>query len=346
MAGMEITLVSVPGCPHADLARQRLGEALWLSGVDASVTERVVARHADAVREGFAGSPTVLVDGRDPFPAALVRPGVACRLYPTGGGVEGAPSVRALVDVLLANRRVAGTPSFAGLTGPAGDEGSPGAASLAEQVRWAAFDRLVAGHPASPGALAEELGVEVAQVRGVVEDQARRGLVDVDGDGRVLGAHGLTLMPTDHELVVEGVVLHTWCALDAIGIPAALGAGARVTTRSGDGRQVVLELHAGEPRDAGDAVLWLPTGSCADLRADFCAVANVFTTPAGLDAWRHRAGDPPGRILTISEAAELGRAWWTRGTDGCCSTPDPAERAPHDRGSDPEQDGVCEHCRS
>jgi hypothetical protein len=310
MVGMEITLLSVPDCPHVGLTRRRLEEAVRRSGVVARISEEVVASDADAARRTFVGSPTVLADGRDLFPDPSVTPALACRLYPGDDGPSGAPSVEALIDALTS------TDGTAERDDPTAGDLSPGTApgdsSLAEQVRWAAFDRLVTGKPVAVAVLAEALDVDVAAVRDVVADQARRGLVDVDERGRIVGAHGLTLAPTDHELVLGDVVVHTWCALDAIGIPATLGVDARATITAGDGEPVTIELPAGEPLGTGEAAMWLPTGPCEDLRADFCAQANLFTTRAALDAWRVAAGDPPGRELMVSEAAALGRSWWSR----------------------------------
>jgi hypothetical protein len=50
---------------------------------------------------GFAGSPTILVNGRDPFPAATSTRALSCRLYPTPDGPAGSPTIeqiRAAMD--------------------------------------------------------------------------------------------------------------------------------------------------------------------------------------------------------------------------------------------------------
>ena len=49
---------------------------------------------------GMAGSPTILLDGRDLFGSAPSEPSISCRLYRTETGVEGAPSVNSLIDAL------------------------------------------------------------------------------------------------------------------------------------------------------------------------------------------------------------------------------------------------------
>lgn len=92
---MNIELLHVPDCPNRIEARQNLDAALARAGIDAVVHERVVISAEEAAATGMSGSPTVLIDGIDPFeteaPASL-----ACRLYRDTAGVRGAPSVEAL----------------------------------------------------------------------------------------------------------------------------------------------------------------------------------------------------------------------------------------------------------
>ena len=47
------------------------------------------------------GSPTLLIDGSDPFAASGGPPGLSCRIYrEPGGQAEGAPSIAALSRAL------------------------------------------------------------------------------------------------------------------------------------------------------------------------------------------------------------------------------------------------------
>ena len=61
----------------------RLGRAdVPISGVRVETAE-------DAMAAGFAGSPTILVDGRDLFPQSIEwTGGLGCRLYWTPGGIR------------------------------------------------------------------------------------------------------------------------------------------------------------------------------------------------------------------------------------------------------------------
>jgi hypothetical protein len=96
---VEITVLGFADCPHLGLVRHRLGEALECTVPGVRVHERLVDEHDDLERLGFRGSPTILVDGRDPFPGARGT-GLFCRVYRTPDGGQGAPTVDQLVEVL------------------------------------------------------------------------------------------------------------------------------------------------------------------------------------------------------------------------------------------------------
>jgi hypothetical protein len=59
---------------------------------DVVVSTGVVRSQAEAEQRGFAGSPTILVDGQDPFAGPVRTPGLTCRVYVTDKGLAGLPS--------------------------------------------------------------------------------------------------------------------------------------------------------------------------------------------------------------------------------------------------------------
>lgn len=98
---MDVTFLYFDGCPNSEVARERLAEALDRLGLDPSVvTYATVETTEEAERLGFRGSPSILIDGTDPFAADESPVGLSCRIYRTNAGVEGAPTVDALTTAL------------------------------------------------------------------------------------------------------------------------------------------------------------------------------------------------------------------------------------------------------
>ncbi|MFC7597461.1 thioredoxin family protein [Terrabacter sp. GCM10028922] len=98
---MDVRLLYFDGCPNWAVAEERLREALAGVGRDGEAIQRVfVETPEDAVRLRFIGSPTILVDGRDPFATGGEPPALACRVFATPEGRAGSPSVGQLVEAL------------------------------------------------------------------------------------------------------------------------------------------------------------------------------------------------------------------------------------------------------
>ena len=98
---MEITLQYFDGCPSWQVARDRLRQALGSTGRDdGAITYEKIETPEQAEEARFRGSPTILVDGRDPFADEDAPVGLSCRIFRTEAGAEGAPSVAQLSKVL------------------------------------------------------------------------------------------------------------------------------------------------------------------------------------------------------------------------------------------------------
>lgn len=97
---MRVELLWFAGCPNWQETDLRLRRAVALASVDADVVLVEVATDEDAERLRFRGSPTVLIDGKDPFAKEADPVGLSCRVFRTADGLRGAPTVQQLVDVL------------------------------------------------------------------------------------------------------------------------------------------------------------------------------------------------------------------------------------------------------
>lgn len=95
---MTVTVLYFEGCPNWRTADTRLRALANELGF--TVDRRVVDTPEEAQRVGFRGSPTILVEGRDPFASGDEPVGLSCRVYDTPDGPAGAPTVAQLRDVL------------------------------------------------------------------------------------------------------------------------------------------------------------------------------------------------------------------------------------------------------
>lgn len=93
---MSLHILHVADCPGAAVLIERLTEAVPARVATELVTV-MVSDQAEAERLGMCGSPTLLVDGVDPFAESRHRPSLSCRLYVgPDGSLSGAPTVGAL----------------------------------------------------------------------------------------------------------------------------------------------------------------------------------------------------------------------------------------------------------
>ena len=135
------------------------------------------------------------------------------------------------------------------------------------------------------------------------------GRVELDDAGILVGAHGLTARATAHRIEHAGGRVNTWCALDAIGIPAALTLTATAVTACPHcGSELRVLLEAGRARAHPDVFLWLPGGPCSHLVEDFCRHANLYCSRDHLTAVV--PPDRPGQAVDVAEAAAIGRLIW------------------------------------
>jgi hypothetical protein len=99
---VDVEVGYVEGCPNLTVTAQRLALALDAVGrCDTEVRFRLVRTAEEAQELGFVGSPTVLVDGIDPFARTDAAIGLSCRLYRDGAASSGSPSVAQLTEALV-----------------------------------------------------------------------------------------------------------------------------------------------------------------------------------------------------------------------------------------------------
>lgn len=98
---MDVTLLYFDGCPNWKTTHYILERLAPQFGFE--VVKEKVAGPDDAQRLGFHGSPTVLIDGVDPFADKGAPITYSCRVYQTPQGLRGSPT-REMLEVALERR--------------------------------------------------------------------------------------------------------------------------------------------------------------------------------------------------------------------------------------------------
>ncbi|HVR79960.1 MAG TPA: thioredoxin family protein [Acidimicrobiia bacterium] len=96
---MEVTLQYFDGCPNWETTDRHLG-TLAAEGMEATIAYELIQSYEAAVERGFGGSPTVLIDGVDPFTDRRLLVGLTCRLYQTESGLAGSPTLDQLREAI------------------------------------------------------------------------------------------------------------------------------------------------------------------------------------------------------------------------------------------------------
>lgn len=104
---MDVELQVVPDCPNEAPAADLLRSALSLAGLTSQrFVVTVIADDQEASRLGFAGSPTILINGSDPFVGSEQSSGLTCRLYRRPDGhTSSLPDLWDLRDALTSAAR-------------------------------------------------------------------------------------------------------------------------------------------------------------------------------------------------------------------------------------------------
>jgi hypothetical protein len=104
---MSVELLVMPDCPNEAGAAELLRTALDDIGLrDVQFTTTVIDTQESAEARHFIGSPTILLDGVDPFHDSNAMPSLACRVYLSGDGLGGIPDLRALRKALKRSAHV------------------------------------------------------------------------------------------------------------------------------------------------------------------------------------------------------------------------------------------------
>lgn len=179
-------------------------------------------------------------------------------------------------------------------------------------LQAAGFGVVLAGRRPTAAELAGPAGLSVERAEAAAERLLARETLLTDDEGNIEGIAGLALRPTRHQLNMHDYTVNTWCAFDAVGIPAAFEANAVATTSCGHcGAVIEVDFVDGLTR-RDELWGWIPALDPNEtaLITNFCSKADLFCSREHLEAWRESAGDPDGDPATMEDLLAMGRATW------------------------------------
>jgi len=323
---MMLRILHVPDCPNVGLLRARLADL----GVEIEVTEQVIENVEAADAAGMTGSPTLLVDGLDPFVEPGQAPSISCRLYrDETGNLTGAPSEVQLRAALAASARPAGVVAAATVTakdccGPVENTAAAAEGLRTWRARTAPADpaaRAVhqailrafanSGSPPTEAVLGPLAAAHGATPGSVLTRLHDADVIRLDLDGAIAVAYPFSAVPTRHRVRLgSGVEISAMCAIDALGIPAMLHTDAIIISADPVTDQpVTVTVHTGQYRwNPATAVVFYSHAAGTGPSADCCCNdLNAFTDPTTAGAWMQAHPTVAGELLDAAAAEHLGR---------------------------------------
>lgn len=307
---VNLEVLHVPDCPNLAAMLTRLRQL-----TDLPVATREITTETDASAAGMSGSPTLLINGHDPFRSPnQPDSAIACRIYrDEHGQPTPAPSTGQLRDAIAA-----------GATVPTAQPPTPGEMLSSCRTRTLPpdpTDRAVyqavlrsfatTGH-APPAA---ELTI-LATGSGRTHTEILAALHHLDAirlgtDGQVSVAYPFSARPTRHRVRINNQVdVHAMCAIDALGVAPMLERDTRIeSTDTTSGQPVTVTSTAGHTSwDPPEAVVFLGAAAGGGPSADSCCdYLNFFTDEAAAKTWTDAHPHVPGQVLAQDEAEALAR---------------------------------------
>jgi len=98
---MDIEILFFDDCPNWRSTEALVDQVLSDSGLTADIRHTLVESDEAAQRLSFRGSPTVLINGVDPWADPSAPVGLSCRIYRTDSGFAGSPSEAQLTKAIV-----------------------------------------------------------------------------------------------------------------------------------------------------------------------------------------------------------------------------------------------------
>jgi hypothetical protein len=144
-----------------------------------------------------------------------------------------------------------------------------------------------------------------------IKEMQRTGHIQLDSEAFVVGAVGLSLIPTTHEISIDGRKFWAWCAFDVIGIFAALHASGFVQSLDPSCHEKLrLEFVKGVPQDRALTVFMADLPSGSSICGNWCSKVNFFTSVQSAHAWI-QMNQAKGSLISVENLLPVAQEVWS-----------------------------------
>lgn len=308
---MKLEILHVPDCPNLGPMLDRLRQA-----TDLPVTTRVIDNDADAARYGMAGSPTLLIDGTDPFAstdeAGQCACSVSCRLYhDETGKIIPAPSVQQVQAAIgAAAQDQPNTP--AGVLSAWRQRAVSMEPTEKDALQAILRSFATAGRPPTPRELAATVAESHESTAAALEALHAADAIRLSPDGKVAVAYPFSSTQTRHRVRIgnpsDRVDVYAMCAIDALGIAPMLATDTRIdSVDTMTGRPITVTTNQGHSHwEPASAVVFVGADAGEGPSADCCCdYLNFFADLQTAQRWTTAHPHTPGQILNQADAKAL-----------------------------------------
>jgi alkylmercury lyase len=175
-----------------------------------------------------------------------------------------------------------------------------------QRAAIALYRLLAEGRPVACEDLARRAGLDPTDARRLLDEHPG---VFFDDGGAVVGFWGMSLRPTAHRIVVDGLALYAWCAWDTLFLPELIGRTARVQSRcpaSDEAIELVVapaRILEARPAETSLSFMRREEPFDADTPRTFCRFVHFFASPDAAAQW---TGERPGTfVLSLDDGMRL-----------------------------------------
>ena len=192
-----------------------------------------------------------------------------------------------------------------------------------EDVRLAIYRRFAEdGDAGSAASLANELGIDPAEVRHAMAELARARHLVLDDAGEVLMAHPFAGAPLGFAVMGARTLWWGGCAWDSFALPHLVGGwkpdllldGTAVlvsTTCPGCGRALAWTVGRSSPPEGGQVAHFLvPTARMWDDVVHTCSHQRIFCSTGCVDRWLDESGNSRGYVMDLNTLWHFAAHWY------------------------------------